>query len=83
MQVRYQGVDWRDRSNWGCNRGRNPYGSHHIDGGNLEVMEVMFVKVKERLLAQRWSYPVNAQLYDSWLLASLQARSLSLLAALL
>jgi hypothetical protein len=72
VQVRYQGVDWRDNSNWGCNFERNPYGNHYIDGGSLEVMEVMFVKVKERLLAQRWAYPINAQLYDEWTQATQQ-----------
>jgi hypothetical protein len=72
--VRYQGVDWRDKANWGCNFERNPYGNHYIDGGSLEVMEVMFVKVKARLLAQRWAYPVNAQLYAQWTQATQQAR---------
>ena len=58
LQVRYQGVDWRDKSNWGCNFERNPYGNHYIDGGSLEVMEVMFVKVRlalHCLQCTRWS----------------------------
>jgi hypothetical protein len=74
MQVRYQGVDWRDRSNWGCNFERNPYGHHYMDGGSLEVMEVMFVKVKQRLIDAQWSYPVNAQLFDEWYQATEEVR---------
>jgi hypothetical protein len=73
-QVRYQGVDWRDRSNWGCNMERNPYGNHYLDGGSLEAMEVMFVKVKQRLLDQRWSYPIAASLFDQWYLATENVR---------
>lgn len=78
LQVRYQGVDWRDKSNWGCNFERNPYGHHYIDGGSLEVMEVMFVKVKQRLLDQQWSYPINAQLFDEWYQAAEEVRGRSL-----
>jgi hypothetical protein len=72
MQVRYQGVDWRDKSNWGCNFEKNPFGPHYLDGGSLEAMEVMFVKVKDRFLKQMWPYPVNAHLYDQWYQASAQ-----------
>jgi hypothetical protein len=66
LQVRYQGVDWRDKRNWGCNQNHNPTSHRELDGGSLEVMEVMFVKVKQHLIDQQWSYPVNAQLYDKW-----------------
>jgi hypothetical protein len=67
--VRYQGIDWRNRDNWGCNLERNPYGSNYLDGGSLEAMEVMFVKVKQRLLDLGWSYPYAASQYDRWYLA--------------
>lgn len=83
MQVRYQGVDWRDQSNWGCNEERNPYGQNYLDGGSLEAMEVMFVKVKQRLLDQRWAYPTNAKLYDQWYQATEEARSLPPLSLML
>jgi hypothetical protein len=56
----------------------NPYFPQFLDGGSLEAMEVMFVKVKERFLEQKWSYPVNANLYDKWYLASSQVRFSSL-----
>jgi hypothetical protein len=80
MQVRYQGVDWRDHNNWGCNEERNPYGSHYLDGASLEAMEVMFVKVKQRLVDLDWSYPLAATQYDKWTLAREMARYPSLAA---
>lgn len=30
-----QGVDWRDKQNWGCNAGMNPYLEHMNDGISL------------------------------------------------
>ena len=30
-----QGVDWRDKSNWGCNGGMNPYLEYMNDGVSL------------------------------------------------
>ena len=30
-----QGVDWRDKSNWGCNAGMNPYLEYMNDGISL------------------------------------------------
>jgi hypothetical protein len=69
VQVRYQGVDWRDQSNWGCNLELNPFGPHNLDGGNVEVMEVMFVKVKGRFLSGKWPFSVTAFNYDQWIQA--------------
>lgn len=66
LQVRYQGVDWRDEKNWGCNKQVNPYGANYLDGSSLEAMEVMFVKVKARLLDRGWSYMVAAEKFDEW-----------------
>ena len=62
-------MDWRDQNNWGCNDERNPYGAHYLDGGSLEAMEVMFVKVKQRIIDLDWSYPYAATQYDKWYLA--------------
>jgi hypothetical protein len=72
VQVRYQGVDWRDKSTWGCNAEFNPHHPLHMDGGSIEAMEVMFVKVKERFLEYNWPFAVNAQLYDQWYRATAQ-----------
>ena len=68
--MRYQGVDWRDPANWGCNLEHNPYGEHYLDGGSLEAMEVVFVKVKQRLLDSGWAYSLQATLFDQWRSAS-------------
>lgn len=65
LMTRYQGVDWRDKKNWGCNRNMNPYGDHANDGLTLETMEVMFVKVKEHLV-DRIPYMQSAFKYDDW-----------------
>ena len=72
--MRYQGVDWRNTKNWGCNEQINPFGQDYLDGGHVEAMEVMFVKVKEHLLDRRWDAPVKAQLYDEWTAAAATVR---------
>lgn len=74
-QVRYQGVDWRNPENRGCNKERNPYGEHSVDGASLEVMEVLFVKVNQHMLNLGWSYPITAQKYDQWYQARAEVRS--------
>ena len=35
VAVCVQGVDWRDKSNWGCNAGMNPYLEYMNDGISL------------------------------------------------
>ena len=40
LHTRYQGVDWRDRSNWGCNGGMAPNGNRYYDGLDLDPYEV-------------------------------------------
>lgn len=65
--MRYQGVDWRDKANWGCNGKSNPYGEHYLDGVSLNPFEVLFVKVKERVLQNEWSFAVQAKKYTEWM----------------
>lgn len=65
--MRYQGIDWTDSTNWGCNKQANPYGEHYYDGISLNPFEVMFVKVKERVLQNDWSFAVQAQKYTTWM----------------
>jgi hypothetical protein len=69
FMMRYQGVDWLDRKNWGCNSRVNPYGEYYYDGITLNPFEVMFVKTKEALLANQWTYATLAQKYDHWIAA--------------
>ena len=38
--LRYQGVDWRDEANWGCNGGQAPNGVSYYDGIDLDPYEV-------------------------------------------
>jgi hypothetical protein len=67
FMMRYQGIDWTDSKNWGCNKQANPYGEHYYDGISLNPFEVMFVKVKERVLQNDWSFAVQAQKYTGWM----------------
>lgn len=53
----------------------NPYGNFFYDGISLEATEVVFLKVKDRLLNLRYSYALHAQHYDKWSLAARQASS--------
>lgn len=41
----------------------NPYGEHYLDGISLNPFEVMFVKVKGRLLDSGWSFAAQAAKY--------------------
>ena len=41
----------------------NPYGEHYLDGVSLNLFEVMFVKVKGRLLDNGWSFAQQAAKY--------------------
>jgi hypothetical protein len=41
MVFRYQGVDWRNKSNWGCNGGKSPSGLNYYDGIDLDPYEVL------------------------------------------
>lgn len=47
----------------------NPYGEYYYDGITLNPFEVMFVKTKEVLLANEWTYAILAEKYDSWIQA--------------
>lgn len=66
LMLRYQGVDWRDKANWGCNAGINPYAEYMYDGVNISPFEVMFVKVKEFLLEANWTTATSAKKYTTW-----------------
>lgn len=67
FMMRYQGVDWADKSNWKCNKQANPYGENYLDGVSLNPFEVLFVKVKERVLQNDWSFAVQAKKYHHWM----------------
>ncbi|KAL6766934.1 hypothetical protein ACKKBG_A37960 [Auxenochlorella protothecoides x Auxenochlorella symbiontica] len=66
LMLRYQGVDWRDTNNWGCNAALNPYAEYMYDGINLSPFEVMFVKMKEYLLEANWTTATEIKKYTEW-----------------
>ena len=47
--LRYQGYDWRDRRNWGCNSMKSPVG-HKFYNSTLSIYDLFFVKVKTSLI---------------------------------
>ncbi|GLC37809.1 hypothetical protein PLESTM_000650400 [Pleodorina starrii] len=67
LMTKYQGIDWRNKSNWGCNARSTPQSELTYDGITLDPLEVMFVKVKEFLLQRNVSYALKAAQYDTWL----------------
>ncbi|GAX83294.1 hypothetical protein CEUSTIGMA_g10720.t1 [Chlamydomonas eustigma] len=68
LMMRYQGVDWRNRSNWGCNGGKSPSGLNYYDGLDLDPYEVMFIKLKAgQSDAIRLSAPRKASKYQHWI----------------
>ena len=64
--MRYQGVDWRNSTFWGCNGGVSPDGPNQLDGGNWEVLEGLFVPLHDHLLHQRWVPAMTAKRYSAW-----------------
>jgi len=40
----YEGVDWRDRGNWGCNNWEHPSRKGTYFGSSVGPMEVLFHK---------------------------------------
>ena len=46
---RYQGYDWRDRRNWGCNNQKSPVGRKFYNS-TLSIFDLFFVKVKTSLI---------------------------------
>lgn len=67
FMMRYQDVDWLDQANWKCNKQANPYGEFYLDGVSLNPFEVLFVKVKERVVQSDWSFALQAVKYTEWM----------------
>lgn len=67
MQSVYQGVDWRDKAMWRCNGGRNPLGSGIVADVPMSPFELLFVKVKAKVLERGDHLSKAALAYDSWL----------------
>lgn len=53
---------------WGFSvRRANPYGEYYNDGISLSPYEVLFVKVKEKVLQNEWSFSVQAKKYAHYI----------------
>jgi len=63
--LRYQHVNWRRRDNWKCNGGISPVIPMAYDGGDIDPLEVMFIKYKR--LQKWWPSQQRASLYSSFL----------------
>ena len=64
---RYQGQDWRDPHNWGCNNKKSPVGEGLFGGNTLSLHDLVFVKVKSALLASGDSTAMLASKYSMWM----------------
>lgn len=53
--VHVQGLDWRDPQGNACNAGLNPIQNLFYDGINVDPLEVLFIKVASRHLADTCS----------------------------
>lgn len=69
LMIRYQGVDWRNKRNWGCNGQMNPDARGANDGMDLDPTEVLFVKMKAHKLDHRDPAAVKAHKYSAWMTA--------------
>eukprot|EP00892_Ulva_mutabilis_P000943 jgi/Ulvmu1/1084/UM105_0043.1 len=61
---KYEGMDWRDRANWGCNGGTNPLLNGVVDGVPLAMYELLFVKVKSQLIKRKLPAAMAALAFD-------------------
>lgn len=66
LMLRYEGVDWQDRSKWRCGAMIAPHQEGTYDGTSLNPLEVMFVKVKHGPTMQPDSVAYQAVKYTEW-----------------
>ena len=69
MMRRYQGYDWRDRRNWGCNNKKSPVGRKFYNQ-TLSLCDLLFVKVKTQLLEAGDTTAQLAVEYTAWMSGS-------------
>jgi hypothetical protein len=62
--LRYQDVDWRDKSHWNCNGKESLVIPTAYDGGDVDPLEVMFIKYKR--FQKWWPSQQRASLYSSF-----------------
>lgn len=67
FMLRYQGVDWRDESNWNCGDNENPFNLARDDEHGLNPMELIFVKYSLWSAAANTPCMQAARLQSRWL----------------
>ena len=70
MMCRYQGYDWRDRRNWGCNNKKSPVGQGLFNNSTLSLYDLLFVKVKTSLIEAGDTTAQLAVKYTAWMSGS-------------
>ena len=75
LMVRYQGVDWQDERNWGCNGRQAPQGQFSYDGVTLDPYETVFVPHSPLMVQQQHPAAVSTAKYDLWMHVGAQGAS--------
>jgi hypothetical protein len=65
--TRYQHVDWRDNSTWGCNQAVSPIGKRTLDGVTASPLELVFPKLKGSLLESGLPSHFEAWKLSQWI----------------
>jgi hypothetical protein len=66
MQTRYDGVDWRIKSTWGCNDAQDPFDARAYDMFTLSPLDLMFVPFQSTAkVIQPWSLR-HSTLLEAW-----------------
>jgi hypothetical protein len=73
FQMRYQGVDWKDKTNWECNHAVTPIGKRTFDGVTTSAFELVFPKLKGSLLQSGLPSHFEAHKTSEWLTSKVRA----------
>ena len=74
--VRYRDVNWRDQSNWQCNKALSPLGKRTFDGVSVSALEMVFPKLKGSLLESGVPSHFEALKMSQWLMSPVNSPSL-------
>lgn len=67
--VRYRDVNWREQSNWQCNKALSPLGKRTFDGVTVSALEMVFPKLKGSLLESGIPSHFEALKMSQWLMS--------------
>ena len=74
-------MDWRDRGQWSCNGGQDPFGGGNAEGeqagaaSSVPLAEALFVPAKEGHLQSSGSLAAEAAKYEAWMEAQVRAHA--------